>query len=81
MNTETPVRETVPAGCLPAPGYILEVAENGPWFRQDGLITDVWSERGVWPSISEAGIALHHFLQRQGAAENLEGRKAGGATP
>jgi hypothetical protein len=62
MNPENPVRETVPAGCLPAPGYILEVADKGPWFRQDGLITDVWAERGVWPTAEAAQTALTRFL-------------------
>jgi hypothetical protein len=78
MSGDMKVKTTVPPGCEPAPGWFLEAAEGGPWFKQDGTITAVWAERGVWPSISEAGIALHHFLQRQGAAENLEGRKAGG---
>ena len=57
----TPIKETVPAGCEPAPGYILEVAENGPWLRQDGSVTDQWNERGVWATSAEAAAALERF--------------------
>jgi hypothetical protein len=71
MSDDVKVKTTVPAGCEPAPGWILEAAEGGPWFKLDGTITAVWAERGVWPSISEAGIALHHFLQRQPSLRSL----------
>lgn len=65
MRNDVTVRETIPAGCQPAPGYFLEVAEGGPWFRQDGTVTTEFAERGLWASISEAGIALNHFLHRK----------------
>ncbi len=62
MNDDVKVKTKVPTGCEPAPGWILEVAEHGPWFRQDGTITDVWAERGVWPNVEAAKNAMSQFI-------------------
>lgn len=57
------VCETIPPGTEPAPGYFMEAAEGGPWFRQDGSLTLVWSERGLWPTKEAAAEALERFCQ------------------
>lgn len=53
----------IPPGCAPAPGYILTVFDGAAWLKQDGTVTRVWAERGVWPTEHEAAVALDQFFQ------------------
>jgi hypothetical protein len=34
-------------------GYIVECGK-GLWLSQDGIVTDKWSERGVWATQADA---------------------------
>lgn len=64
MKTPDPIQVAdVPPGCQPIPGYILELEGQGKWFTQDGRITEVWSERGVWPTPAAAAKARRQFLK------------------
>lgn len=48
-----------PKGCVGIPGFIVCIAEGGPWLTQDGKsVTEHWLERGVWPTEAEARKAL-----------------------
>lgn len=46
-------------------GYIIELAEGGPWLKNDLTWTDDWSERGVWHDIFEAELAIADSLNDQ----------------
>ena len=43
-------------------GYIIELAEGGPWLRQDLTWTPVWNERGVWHERTDAELAMSRSL-------------------
>ncbi len=43
-------------------GYIIEIAEGGPWLAQDGTVTINWGERGVWHELTDAELALARSL-------------------
>ena len=43
-------------------GYIIELAEGGPWLAQDLTVTINWGERGVWHDITDAELALARSL-------------------
>lgn len=56
MNTLEP-----PKGCQEIPGFIAEVGESRKlWLRKDGTPTDVWGERGIWPTKQ----ALDDFISK-----------------
>ena len=50
-----------PTGCMEIPGYILVVFPGKLWLTQAGEVTEVWSERGIWPTEADAKIALEKF--------------------
>lgn len=43
-------------------GYIIAIAEGGPWLAQDGTVTINWAERGIWHELSDAELALARSL-------------------
>lgn len=45
-------------------GYYIEVAEHGPWLRQDLSVTPNWTERGVWPTMQAAEDAMEESLRK-----------------
>lgn len=47
----------------PIPGYIVELAEGGPWLKLDLSVTTEWSERGVWPTKEQAEAAAEQSLK------------------
>lgn len=65
----------IPPGCASAPGYILTVFDGAAWLKQDGTVTRVWAERGVWPSEHEAAVALDQFFQPNGEDEPRREKK------
>lgn len=62
------------AGCpederIYIPGYILALKDGKRWLRQDGTITDVFAERGVWVTEGDASAALDGFFAIQPEGE------------
>lgn len=59
-----PVEEPkgVPPGCVEIPGFILDVFDGSAWMTADGKVTDVFAERGIWPTQEEAAEAMKRFL-------------------
>ena len=52
-----------PDGCQAIPGFILTVGNKGEsWLTQGGEKTDVWKERGIWPTVEEAKATLNLFV-------------------
>lgn len=47
-----------PPGCQEIPGVILVVEVGKAWLRADGTVTEVWTERGVWPTEADAAAFL-----------------------
>jgi len=52
----------VPPGCLPTPGYILDILNGSCWITQAGTVTDKWHERGIWPTPEAAAAARRRYL-------------------
>jgi hypothetical protein len=48
-------------------GYIIELAGDGPWLREDGTWTPIWDERGVWWSEDDAKLAIIRSLSPNAA--------------
>ena len=44
----------VPKNCMEIPGVILVIEPEKAWLTQDGQVTEVWEERGIWPNEEEA---------------------------
>jgi len=44
------------------PGHILALKDGKRWLRQDGSVTDVFGERGVWATEDAASAALDSFF-------------------
>lgn len=44
-------------------GYVVELAEGGPWLAQDLSVAINWDERGVWEQITDAELALANSLK------------------
>lgn len=44
-------------------GFYVEVAPGGPWLAQNGTVTQLWSERGIWRTEAEAEEAIERSLQ------------------
>lgn len=55
--------QDVPEGCQEIPGFILPISnlEKPAWLTQDGKVTYVWNERGVWHTEKEAKEAINDF--------------------
>lgn len=51
------------------PGHILALKDGKRWLRQDGSVTDVFAERGVWPTEDDASAALDSFFNIQEEGE------------
>ena len=51
-----------PEGCIEIPGFILVVKDKG-WLTKDGMVTNVFCERGVWESEEDAEKALESFTE------------------
>lgn len=45
----------------PTHGYVLECP--GGWLTYEGRVTDRWQERGVWPTLAKAQVALDKFVR------------------
>lgn len=45
-------------------GYIIELAECGPWLKNDLTWTLIWADRGVWHEITDAELALTGAIGR-----------------
>jgi hypothetical protein len=43
-------------------GFIIELAEGGPWLKNDLTWTPEWDERGVWGELVDAELALARSL-------------------
>ena len=43
-------------------GYIIELADGGPWLKNDLTWTPIWEERGVWHEIADAELAMARSL-------------------
>jgi hypothetical protein len=43
-------------------GYIIELANGGPWLRNDLTWTPIWDERGVWHEFIDAELAMASSL-------------------
>jgi hypothetical protein len=43
-------------------GYIIELADGGPWLKNDLTWTPIWDERGVWHDLTDAELALARSL-------------------
>lgn len=43
-------------------GYIIELAEGGPWLRDDLTWTPSWKERGIWHELADAELAIARSL-------------------
>lgn len=46
------------------PGYIIELSDGGPWLTGDGIITEHWEQRGIWPTEAEADAVLMAWLHK-----------------
>ncbi len=46
-------------------GYIIELAEGGPWLAQDLTVTPNFDERGVWHEIVDAELAMARSLEQK----------------
>lgn len=44
-------------------GYIVEIAEGGPWLGHDLTVTVEYQDRGIWPTFEEARQALTRSLK------------------
>lgn len=57
--------EDVPPGCMEIPGYIIPVhsMDTPAWLKQDGAVTRVWAERGVWPTAAAARESIGEFCR------------------
>jgi hypothetical protein len=44
-------------------GYIIELAEHGPWLTQDGAVTTNWGDRGIWHELADAELAMARSLK------------------
>lgn len=44
-------------------GYIIELAEGGPWLTNDLTWTPTWDERGIWHEKADAELALARSLK------------------
>ena len=51
-----------PEGCVEIPGYFLTISGVG-WFKKDGGVTRVFSERGVWETQEDAQKAIDEFTK------------------
>lgn len=45
--------------------YIIELAEGGPWLKNDLTWTPDWAERGIWPDIQSAELARDRSFEEQ----------------
>jgi hypothetical protein len=43
-------------------GYIIELADGGPWLKNDLTWTPIWDERGVWHEVIDAELAMARSL-------------------
>lgn len=43
-------------------GYIIELADGGPWLKTDLTWTPIWDERGVWHELTDAELAMARSL-------------------
>ena len=43
-------------------GYIVELADGGPWLKNDLTWTPNWAERGVWHELIDAELAVAHSV-------------------
>ena len=43
-------------------GYFVELADGGPWLKNDLTWTPAWNERGVWPELADAEAAIAKSL-------------------
>ena len=46
-------------------GYIIELADGGPWLKNDLTWTPVWDERGVWHEPEDAELAMARSLENK----------------
>lgn len=58
-------------------GYIIELAEGGPWLKDDLTWTPNWVERGVWHELADAELAIARSLvaSKNPIAEDLRVRE------
>jgi len=52
------------------PGYIIELADGGPWLKNNLTWTPNWEERGVWHEITDAELAVARSLSPKETYEN-----------
>lgn len=67
----------IPAGAQEAPGYIVDIFDGSAWLTKDLMITDKWSERGVWPTANAAQKAMDEFLRKDKTNDNRTIHTAG----
>ena len=51
-------------------GYIVELADGGPWLKNDLSWTPVWEERGVWDELADAELAAVRSLSPSESRKN-----------
>ncbi len=54
----------------PDPGCIIELADGGPWLKNDLTWTPIWDERGVWSDYAEAESAIAKSLDSPVGCKN-----------
>jgi hypothetical protein len=45
-------------------GYIIELADGGPWLTQDLTWTPNYDDRGVWRELADAELARARSLEK-----------------
>jgi hypothetical protein len=53
-------------GTILSQGYVIELAEGGPWLRNDLTWSPIWAERGVWHEYADAELAMARSLEIKG---------------
>jgi hypothetical protein len=54
-------------------GFIIELAEGGPWLKNDLTWTPIWDERGVWHEITDAELAVARSLSPSKSQDAMPG--------
>ena len=65
----TPLAATTGLQKVVNQGYIIELADGGPWLKKDLTWTPIWDERGVWHELIDAKLAMARSLSPNVKAE------------
>lgn len=53
-----------PEGCLEIKGFILVIVPGECWLTQEGKVTSVFSERGVWETVEASNEVKDGFFEK-----------------